>query len=275
LRRGKEPDVVGASSFDRLVLDFGESAVNGGAVAGRTAYLSEDTRSRRVGGLSAVVLGISYIAITILYVVGGELPDDAAERLEHFADHTTTWWGILVLSVATDLLFVPFMWSLYTVLKGVNRNAMLAGTGLVGLFVLLDLAVTWPNYAALISLGDEYVAAIDGTHRTVLLGAATYAIKVLSSGLFGVYAILVPGAGIFIIGLVMRSGELGKTVAYLAMATGVLSLISVAGPLVVEAAGTVAILTSIFTTLWVLLVGYRLLRPAVRPSSAKDERTAA
>jgi hypothetical protein len=225
--------------------------------------------------VSAIVLGVSYIVITALYLVGGALPSGTEERLRHLADHTAVWWAILALSVATDLLFVPVMWSLYGLLAHVRKRAMLAGTGLVGLFVVLDLAVTWPNYSTLITLGDKYVAASDATQRVVLLGAANYAAEVLSSGLFGFYAILVPSAGIFAIGLAMLKGSFGKVAAYLGMATGVLGAVAVVGPLVVDAAGTAAIVTSILTTAWVLLVGYKLLTPATPPAAAKDERPAA
>jgi len=189
--------------------------------------------------------------------------------------HTTVWWIILGLSLATDLLFVPVMWSLYRLLKDINKNAMLAGTGLVGLFVVLDLAVTWPNYSALITLGDKYVAATDDTQRTVLLGAANYAVEVLSSSLFGVYAILVPAVGYFVIALVMLKGAFGKVAAYLGMASGIVGVIAVVGPLVVDTDDTAAILAAILTTVWVLLVGYKLLSPASRPAAAKDERQAA
>jgi hypothetical protein len=68
--------------------------------------------------------------ITVLYLIGGApLADDAAPRMTTLAHHTAIWWAIVVPSVATDLLFVPVMWSLYTLLKHANRNAMLAGTG--------------------------------------------------------------------------------------------------------------------------------------------------
>ena len=93
------------------------------------------------------------------------------------------WWAILALSVATGILFVPVMWALYRALEGVDRNAMLAGTG-----------------------------------------------------------------------------------PYLGMVTGVLGVIAVVGPLVVDAADAVVILTSILTTVWVLLVGYKLLSPATLPA---------
>jgi hypothetical protein len=77
-----------------------------------TAYRRADALSRRVGGLSAVVLGVSYLAITVLYLIGGApLPDNAALRMTTLAHHTATWWAIVVLSVATDLLFVPVIWS--------------------------------------------------------------------------------------------------------------------------------------------------------------------
>ncbi len=231
-----------------------------------TSNRSADPTSRRVGGLSAVALGVGYIAITGLYVAGGALPAGAAKRLTHLAHHTEIWWAILTLSVATDVLFMPTMWSLYQELKGTASTAMLAGTGLVGLFVVLDLAVTWPNYSTLITLSGTYVGATNDTQRTVALGAASYANAVLSSGLFGVYAILAPAAGIFIIGLVMFKGGFGKVAAYLGISTGVLGFISVVGSLIVRAAGTVAIAASIATTLWVLLVGYKLLTmgPATR-----------
>ena len=238
------------------------------------AYRAGDALPRRVGGLSAIALGVSYIAIIGLYLLSGELPSGAEERLRHLADHTTVWWMILGLSVATDLLFLPLMWSLYMLLRDVNKNAMLAGTGLVGLFVLLDLTVTWPNYSALITLGDKYVAAGDDTQRAVLLGAANYANEVLSSGLFGVYAILVPAVGYFVIGLVMLKGAFGKVAAYLGMAAGIVGVISVVGPLVVDAVGMAVILASILTTVWVLLVGYKLLNPTTQPAVAKDERPA-
>jgi hypothetical protein len=228
------------------------------------AHRPEDTALYRVGGLSAVGIGVSYIAITALYVISGPLPADVTSRLRHFADHTTAWWTILALSIGTDLLFLPVMCSLYRLLKHINTSAVLAGTALVGLFIVLDLAVTWPNFSVLITLGDEFVAASDENQRTVLLAAATYAVEVLSSGSFGVYVILLPAAGIFIIGLVMLKSGLGKVAAYLGIATGVLGVIAVVGPIVVDAARTAAIFTSILTTLWVLVVGYQLLRIAAR-----------
>jgi Domain of unknown function (DUF4386) len=226
-----------------------------------------DAFSRWIGGLCAVGLGAAYLVITALYLRGGALPNNAEERLHHLAEHTSTWWWILGLSVATDLLFVPVLWALYAVLKNVNRTMMLAGTSLVALFIVLDLAITWPNYAVLITLSERYAAVAGGDQSTVL-GAANYAVEVLSSGLLGVYIILVPALGIFLIGMVMLHSTFGKTAAVTAIATGVLGVVSVAGPLFVDGAGMVAVVASLLTTVWVLLVGFKLLASASRRPGA-------
>jgi hypothetical protein len=215
----------------------------------------------RIGGVSAIVLGMSYIIITVLYFMSGTtLPESGEEWLKHIAGHTTEWWAILGFSVLTDLLFIPLARSLIIALKGVNKNAILAGTGFLILFVILDLAVTWPNYSVLISLSSKYAVAINDTQRMAFIAAADYASGVLSSGLFGVYAILVPSLGIFIISLVMLRSVFSKVTAYIGLVSGILGFISVAGPFFIPALGIMAIIASVLTTVWVLLVGYKLLR---------------
>jgi hypothetical protein len=92
------------------------------------------------------------------------------------------------------------------------------------------------------------------------VAAANYSFGVLSSSLFAVYAILVPALRILIIGLVMLKGTFSKITAYLGVVTGILGIISVVGPFFIAALGMTAIITSVLTTVWVLLAGYRLLR---------------
>lgn len=214
----------------------------------------------RVGGMSAIVLSMSYIIITVLYVLGGALPSGGEEWLKHLAKHTLEWQAILGFSVLTDILFIFVAWSLYCALKKINKNAILTGIGFLGLFVILDLAVTWPNYASLINLSGKYAAAINDTERMTFVAAANYAYGVLSSSLFAVYAILVPALGILIIGLVMLKGTFSKVTAYLGVVTGILGIISVVGPFFFTALGMIAIITSVFTTVWVLFVGFKLLK---------------
>ena len=214
----------------------------------------------RVGGISALVLGTAYIVIVALYVPVGAPPSGAEARLAYLAENTTVWWAILGLSVLTDFLFVPVALSLYLALKGINRNAMLVATAFVVLFVVLDLAVTWPNYASLITLAGKYGAATNDAQRVVLVAAADYPSAVLESSLLGVYVILVPAVGILMTSLVMLKGIFSKSTAYLGLVTGILGIVSVAGSPFVSFLSVAVIVTSVLTTVWVLFVGYRLYR---------------
>ncbi len=142
----------------------------------------------RVGGISALILAIAYIITIPLYVYVGAPPSGGEARLKYLALNTTVWWAILGLSVLTDFLFVPVALSLYLALKGVNRNAMLVATAFVGLFIVLDLAVTWSNYASLITLSGNYAAATNDAQRAAYVAAASYPSAVLASSLEAVYS---------------------------------------------------------------------------------------
>jgi hypothetical protein len=219
----------------------------------------------RAGGISAIVLGISYIAIIALYVPLGAPPSGAEQWLEYLAGHTMVWWAILSLSVLTDFLFVLVALALYLALKHVNRNAVLIGTGLVVLFVVLDLAVLWPHYSSLITLSGQYAAATNEAERAAFVVAAHHASAVLTSSLVGVYVILVPSVGYLLIGLVMLKGPFSKVTAYSAVVSGILGIVAVVGPFFVPALGLAVVISSVLTTVWVLLAGYRLYRLG-RPS---------
>ena len=214
----------------------------------------------RAGGISAFALGIAYIIIIGLYLPAGAPPSGAEARLLYLAGNTTLWWAILGLSVLTDFLFVPVALSLYIALKEINRNAMLMATAFVGLFIVLDLAVTWTNYAALITLSGNYAAATNDAQKAVFIAGAIYPTAVLESSLIGVYNTFTLAVGILITGLVMLKGIFGKTTAYLALVTGILGIISVLGPFLISSLSVIIIIASVLTTVWVLFAGYRLYR---------------
>ena len=221
----------------------------------------------RAGGISAIALGLSYLVIIALYVLGGVPPVEPEAWLEHLSGHATAWWAILGLSVLTDFLFVPVALALYWALKPVNRNAVLAGTSLLLSFVVLDLAVTWPHYSSLITLSGNYAAATNDAQRAAIVATAGYPTAVLTSTLVGVYAILVPSVGLLVIGLVMLRGAFSRITAYSGVASGVLGIVAVVGPFVVSGLGLAVVVASLFTTVWVFLVGFRLYRLGQTASS--------
>jgi hypothetical protein len=222
-----------------------------------TADLEDRKRWYRVGGLAALVLGICYVAIMPLYAHVGAPPTGGGEVwFRYLPGKTAFWWTILGLSVFTDLLFVPVALALYLALKGVNRHAMLLATAFVGLFVVLDLAITWSHYASILTLYREYCGAADDAHRAGYIAAANYASAILSCPLEIVYAIVTLSSGVLVTGFVMLSGPFSKTTAYVGLATGLLGIASLTG------LGPIVIGNALFATAWLFLVGHRLCRLA-------------
>jgi hypothetical protein len=96
--------------------------------------------------------------------------------------------------------------------------------------------------------------------RQPLLRATNFPLAVLESNLLGVYIILIPAVGYLISGLVMLKGIFSKSTAYLGLVSGILGIISVVGSVFVSFLGVTIIIASFLTTVWVLLVGYKLFR---------------
>src|ERR1035438_1090471 len=176
--------------------------------------------------------------------------------VKYLSGKATFWWTILGLSVFTDFLFVPVALALYLALKEVNRNAMLLATAFVGLFVVLDLAITWSHYASILTLYHEYSKAADDANRAGYVAAANYASAILSCPLEIVYAIVTLSSGILVTGFVMLRGPFSKIAAYLGLATGLLGITSLTG------LSLIIIGNALFATAWLFFVGHRLYRLA-------------
>lgn len=210
----------------------------------------------RAGAISALVIGICYVAILPLFARVGVPPTSGEVWLKYLQGKSTIWWTILALCVLTDFLFVPLALSLYVELKQVSKNAMLLATAFVGLFIGLDLAVTWTNYASLLSLSSSYAAATNDIQRAGYVAAANYASAVLAARTLVFYSIVDLALAIFIIGFVMlkENGIFSKTTAYLGVAAGFFGILSATGFFVS------IILHALLVTVWIFFVGYQLFR---------------
>ncbi|MFY9855125.1 MAG: hypothetical protein WAK26_14735, partial [Terracidiphilus sp.] len=128
----------------------------------------------RVGTLAAIVLGIGYLIIIPLFARVGAPPSSAEAWFNYLPGKTAIWWAILALSVFTDLLYVPIALVLYLALEKINRGAMLLAVAFIGLFVALDLAITWSHYASMLILYSQYSTATSDLQRAGYLAAANY-----------------------------------------------------------------------------------------------------
>lgn len=183
----------------------------------------------QLGGITALAVGVAYLAIIALYVSVGVPPEGGEAWLDYLIGKTGIWWAIVAISVLTNFLYVPVALSFYFALRGVNRMAMLIGIAFVGLFVVFENAVNWTVYGALIVLSDNYAAATTESQRALFVAAATFASAVLESPLAAAWAIGTLSFGFLIIGFVMRNG-------------------------------VAVILNAVFAMLWLFLVGQRLYR---------------
>jgi hypothetical protein len=210
----------------------------------------------RVGSIAAVALGTGYMIILPLYARVGAPPSGGEAWFRYLPGKATVWWAILAISVFTDFLYLPLALALYLALRKINRNVMLLATAFIGLFVVLDLAVTWSHYASLLTLYGKYSTAMTEVQRAGYLAAANYGSAMLVSPLEIVYAIVTLSFGILMTGFVMLRGSFDKITAYLGLATGILGIASLTG-------FSLAIIgNALFATAWLFSLGYRLYRLA-------------
>jgi hypothetical protein len=216
----------------------------------------DQKKSYRVGGIAALLLATGYVVIVPLYAQVGAPPSGGDAWFKYVAGKATIWWWIVALSVFTDFLFVPVAWALYLALKEAGKNGMLLATVFVGLFVVLDLGVTWSHYTSILTLYSQYSAATDEAQRMGYVAAANYGSAMLTSRLEIVYSIVTLSFGILVIGFVMLRGVFHKITAYLGLATGILGI---AAPTRLSVA---IIGNALCATAWLFLVGYRLYQLA-------------
>lgn len=213
----------------------------------------------RIGGVAALLFSVAYIFIIVVYVPIGK-PNGAEAWLLSMSSHSQNWWTILILSVLTDMLLIPITLSLFNLLERNNKVAMLFAITFIGLFILLDMALTWTNYASLISLSGDYMAAKDEIQRMLFLTAATYPASIVDSNLLFFYNTFTLSIGILIAGFVMRKEMFDQAAAYTGIATGILGIVAVFGPFLNSALSGAIIIASLLTTVWIFIVGVKLLK---------------
>jgi len=212
------------------------------------------TLAIRLGAIAAILLGLGYLLIIPVYASVGAPPHDGEAWLRYLPGKTQQWWMILWLSIVTDLLFLPVAMALYCVLGRFNRPVMVLSSALMGLFVMLDLAITWTHYATILELYRRYALAPDPAHQAAFVTGADCASAVLNTPLEIVYSIVTLSLGILLAGWVMLRARLAPVSSWLALITGVLGLLALTGyaPYIVG--------NALAATLWLFFVGVWMWR---------------
>ena len=212
----------------------------------------------RVGGIGLLLFGLIYLTNLTLGIYGG-IPGatDSVQYLQSLAAHPSlaqVSYGLFSLS---DFLLVPAVFALYLALKHIAKNTMLVATGLMAVFVVVDLAITEANSLTLVALTQHAAAATSATARAAYLAGANYALATVALATF--YSWVISSVGVLIISIVMLKGVFTKLTAYLGIVVGIVG--TVAGFYVYVPALTVlTALTLVAFGLWCVLAGIRLYR---------------
>lgn len=221
----------------------------------------------RVGGIGLLLFGLIYlIEMTLNSFWGIPGATDSMQYLQSLAAHphqAQVEYGLYSLA---DFLLVPGVLALYLALKRIAKNPMLIATGLMAVFVVLDLAITEANSLTIVALTQHAAAATSATAREAYLAAALYALPTVALATF--YSWVISSGGVLIISIVMLKGVFTRLTAYLGIVAGILGV--VAGFYVYVPALAVLAIPALFTFgLWCVLAGIKLYRLG-KPQSAGE-----
>jgi len=212
----------------------------------------------QAGGISMMIVGLLYFAFVALLVALGSSFSSSEAALKSFAGEAPTVQAAFGLGILADLFFIPAVVALYSALSAINRNAMVVAAGFLGLYIVLDFAITDLNFLALIPLSKNYLASTSDIQRAAYLAAADYGLAVIAISA-PISSYLVPSIGILIASLVMLKGIFSRGVAILGMVTAVLGGVY-ASTFVLPGflpGGFVAV-TTILSGIWLVLVGAKI-----------------
>lgn len=215
---------------------------------------------KKVGGISALTIGVLYSVITYLYISSGKLPDDPAKALEHLNNYRSEWIGIIVLSIITDILYIPFIISLFNNLSKNNLFKVIVGSALIIVFVIIDLVYTWPGYTQLMKLSEDSKSFLTLSQNSFILLSSASLLKILNSPLTAFYLIFLPSIGIALVCLGISKSRFGVPIIVLGCLIGFTGVISSIGFIFFKPLGIGFIITSILTLLWLFAIGYKLLK---------------
>lgn len=207
----------------------------------------------KTAGIFAFTAALVLVIEIGLGVDLGKLPGSSgADWLSFVNAKSGAWSAIIAVTVVSDLLFFLVSLSLYTALRPVNRMLAMIAAVLACLGSVLDEVIANADFGALQNLGNQYAAAGTAAQRAADVAAADYPAAMLGSWLEVIFAFVIPGLAYVLFGLVMLRSPFGKRTAYVAMAAGVFTLLTISGW------DLASLLMTVLQAVWLVLVGRTL-----------------
>ena len=225
----------------------------------------ESTGIVKVGGVSAVLVGVSLVAMRVTGSFGIESFATTGQSLLYIADHLPVYLTQQSLFMLTFLLTIPAALGFYTALRPAGSVAVLATAAviagaLIGVDHTLRVMRTWESLAPAYAEADAATRlSLEVMYRTATGGASHQLEWALVSGI---------GVGLFSVAI-LRTALLPKWIAWLGLFAAL--------------AGLLHLLTIVWDVLllheikfdsfnfWILVTGVALLRLRGSVSPTREE----
>jgi hypothetical protein len=213
-----------------------------------------------IAGLSMIAVGLLYLVLGVFTLLLRIPTNPGTGDLQNFSAHVAGGTVTFSLFMVTDLLLIPALLGLYFALRNVNRPVVLAGAALLAFFIVLDLALTEPNWLRLYSLAHSYVHAGSTARAAGYLASAQTALGLVP--LSNAISYATSSAALFLFSIALRRSVFGRPVALMGLGINAAGVLAAFGYFIAAFAPLITPVLFAFG-LWMILLGARFYRLSV------------
>lgn len=206
----------------------------------------------RIGSIGAIAYILSITLTTTMFIVSDyDTELSGVAHLVYISEHRTWWMLLQGLVLGTNALLIPTFMALYPALVNLDRSNTAIGV-VLGISCMILFIAYFPPVNGLVYLSDEYVNAVTPEARSALAGGAEALVAQMN--VYGPSDTLL-GVAVLFISIVMLKGVFHKTIAYLGIATFV---VSVVGAMLKPVLGVAYLWWWLLFILWLAAVAWKL-----------------
>jgi hypothetical protein len=173
----------------------------------------------KVGGLSLIVVGVSYIVVALLSLMIGPAPSSAIEYMNALSTNRLFSITNFAFFTMADIFLVPASLAAYFALKGVNKKAIAIASTLMITFAVFDALVTESTSFELVSLTQNFSSATNEAQRATVMITAKSLLSTLPASTLCSFA--VSSVALLIMAIVMLRSNFSKRAALPGLTAGI------------------------------------------------------
>ena len=159
----------------------------------------------KAGGLSLVIVGVSYLIGAILSLIIGPAPSGTIDYMNALAAHKLLSLINFAFFTLADIFLIPAAIGLYFLLKKINKKAISIASLLIIVFAVFDAAITEFSSFRLVALTQNFATATNDIQRTAIMSTASNLLSTLP--LSTLCSFVISSVGLLITAIVMRKAS--------------------------------------------------------------------